>query len=365
MIADRWRRSAVTASRARLLVFLLIGALLVASCAQLRYYSQAVGGGAGVLLRRQPISRLLASGELDQAKRERLELALALRRFAVEELELPENKSYLSYVELGRDYAVWNVFAAPRLSVDPKLWCFPIVGCVSYRGYFSEQSARRYAAKLARQEYDVAVGGVIAYSTLGFFADPVLDTFLFLPEAELAGLLFHELAHQRAFARGDTVFNESFATVVELEGVARWLEAAGRGEELASFLAARRREQELVGLVLEYRRRLEELYRLERPAAAKLERKAELLAELGSTLRQRTAQDGTDPYAGWLQQGINNAHLAQVSAYHELVPALEALLEEAAGDLGAFYQRIQALASLDREARWAVLGVAIPGDRAR
>lgn len=354
-------RGTLRSRRLFALLLLALGAAVATSCSHLRYYSQAISGGASVLWHRRPIAELLASETLGEEQRRRLELVLAIRRFAVEELGLPDNRSYRSFVDLERDYAVWNVYAAPRLSVEPRLWCFPIVGCVIYRGYFSEEGARRYAARLARDDYDVAVGGVIAYSTLGWFADPVLDTFLFLPDAELAGLLFHELAHQRVFARGDTVFNESFATVVELEGVRRWLEAAGRVPEIERFLAARQRESELVEAVLDYRGRLASVFAEDRPEDWKLERKAELLSELERVLRARREANGSeDTYAGWLDGGLNNAHLAQVSAYHELVPALERLLEESKGALPVFYDRVAALARRSSEERVQALGAGVP-----
>src|SRR4051812_10885006 len=194
------------------------------------YLIQAATGQMQIVSKRQPIAEVIRDPATSEKLKARLEYVAAARDFASRELGLPDNESYRSYADLGRPYVVWNVFAAPEFSVEPRQWCFPIAGCVVYRGYFSEAAAQRYARKLRRRGDDVAVGGVAAYSTLGHFKDPVLSTMLGWSDAQLAATLFHELAHQVVYVPGDSQFNESFATVVEEAGLERWL-AARQGEQ--------------------------------------------------------------------------------------------------------------------------------------
>ncbi len=337
-------------------------AALVASCGSVRYYSQAVWGGADVLVKRKPIDRLLEPGRarvLAASTRERLSLSQEIRDFASRELGLPDNRSYRSYADLGRPYAVWNVVAAPRLSLEPKTWCYPFAGCAAYRGYFNERAARRHGDRLAADGYDVRVGGVAAYSTLGWFADPVLNTFLDYADADLAALIFHELAHQVVYVKDDSAFNESFVTAVEVEGVRRWLRSLGRDEELAAFESGRRRRRDLNRFLLEARTELEAIYGSEDSDERKLARKAELFRALPSRYRSelvpawRAAGDdagGESNLGGWLSR-LNNADLVSVATYNDLVPAFRALLESSGGSFPAFYAEVERLAGLEPDER--------------
>ncbi len=202
----------------------MAGSCLLAGCGEIEFYWQGIAGQTEIIARARPIDEVIAATP-DPVLKARLARAQAIRAFASRELALPDNRSYTNYADLGRPYAVWNVFAAPELSLSPRQWCFPIAGCVSYRGYFAEGDARAEAARIAAAGDDVHVGGVPAYSTLGYFDDPVLSTFVRYREVELARLIFHELAHQVVYVKDDTSFNESFATAVEEEGIARWLAA--------------------------------------------------------------------------------------------------------------------------------------------
>ena len=314
-------------------------ASMVAGCESLGYYTQAIGGHLGVLGRARPVTEWLADPSTPPELRERLETARRIREFASKSLLLPENGSYLAYAELDRSYVVWNVFAAPEFSVDPRTQCFPFAGCVSYRGFYAENDARHHAAKLREQGYDAYVGGVPAYSTLGWFDDPLLSTFIRYPDTQLARLVFHELAHQLVYARGDTAFNESFAVAVEEEGVRRWLQAEGRPDELAAFRAAQARQREFAERVAQARERLRGIYAMDLPRAAKLEHKR------GEWERLRAAYPS-------LPAEANNAFLASIAVYTELVPAFERLLAES-GSLEDFYRRVKKLASAaqpDRDA---------------
>ena len=336
----------------------LVLAVLAASCGSVRYYSQAVWGGAGVLVKRRSIDRLLEPGRaevLAAATQERLRLAVDIRDFASRELALPDNRSYRSFADLGRPYAVWNVVAAPGLSLAPKTWCYPFAGCAAYRGYFDERTARRYGDRLAAQGYDVRVGGVAAYSTLGWFADPVLNTFLDYADADLAALIFHELAHQVAYVKDDSAFNESFATAVEVAGVRRWLRSQDRSDELAAFERGRERRRDLNRFLVEVRDELATIYRSEDGDERKLALKAEVFRSLAARYRRelvpvwRAAGNGgvggESDMGGWLSR-LNNADLVSVATYNDLVPVFQVLLEASGENFPAFYAEVERLAGL-------------------
>ncbi|HEX6530442.1 MAG TPA: aminopeptidase [Burkholderiales bacterium] len=316
--------------------WLLVAALLaVASglttgCQSLSYYTQAIGGHMKVMSKARPLADWLADPATAPELRQRLETARRIREFASRELELPENKSYLAYADIERAYVVWNVFAAPQFSVEPKQECFPFTGCVSYRGFYSEDDARKHAARLREAGYDVYVGGVPAYSTLGWFDDPLLSTFIRYPDAQLARLIFHELAHQLVYKKGDTTFNESFAVTVEEEGVRRWLEHEKRTGELEAFQAAQARKREAAQRVAQARERLAAVYRTDLSDQQKLEHKR----VEWQRLRERYPTLPEEP---------NNAFLASVALYTELVPSFERLLARS-GSLERFYAEVRKLA---------------------
>jgi predicted aminopeptidase len=305
--------------------------LLIAGCQSLAYYSQAIGGHLRVLAKARPVDDWLADPATPPELKQRLQTARRIREFASSSLKLPDNRSYLAYADLERPFVVYNVFAAPELSVEAKRECFPFTGCVSYRGFYSEQDARDHAEKLRAQGFDVYVGGVPAYSTLGWSDDPLLSTFIRYDDAQLARLLFHELAHQVAYAKNDTTFNESFAVAVEEEGVKRWLQAEGRSAELERFRAVQARKRELAARVAEARERLELAYGSSLPREAKLEQKRAEWERLRLSFPGIPAEP-------------NNAFLASIAVYTELVPAFERLLAASGNDMEGFYARVKQLA---------------------
>ena len=315
---------------------------LCAGCESLSYYGQAIGGHFRLLAAVRPIDSWLADPATPPDLKSRLGTARRIREFASKDLHLPDNASYSSYADLGRRFAVWNVFAAPQFSVDPKPECFAFTGCVAYRGFFSEREAQRHAEKLRAEGYDAYVGGVLAYSTLGWFDDPLLSTFIGYPESQVARLVFHELAHQLVYAKHDTTFNESFAVVVEEEGVRRWLESQGRAAELAAFHAAQARKRELAARVKETRERLKTIY------ATGLAPEAMLGQKRGEFERLRAAFPTVVPAEP------TNAFLVSIALYNELVPAFERLLAEAGG-LEDFYERARQLAASGRTSRESLL----------
>jgi predicted aminopeptidase len=330
-----------------------VAVVAVAGCSTLSYYGQAINGHLEVMRLAEPIPARLADPATSPELRAKLERVIVIREFASRELALPNNGSYRAYADLGRPYVVWNVFAAPELSVEPHQSCFPVVGCVAYRGYYRQAAADEYGRGLRKDGYDVHVYGVAAYSTLGWFDDPVLNTFVRYPDAELARLVFHELAHQVVYVKGDSVFNESFAVAVEEAGVQRWLERYAAPGEREVYAAARQRRAEFVRLVLRYRDRAAALYREPLPDEAKRAAKAQLFGELGADYGELKAKQwgGFAGYDRWFEGGVNNAKLASIATYEALVPAVRALLAREDGDLPRFYAAAKALAKLDKPER--------------
>lgn len=329
--------------------------LLLGGCATLGYYSQAIRGHVDLLARARPVDAVLRDPATPPELRTRLEQVKAARDFASRELGLPDNDSYRRYADLGRPYAVWNMFAAPELSLQPRQWCFLIVGCVTYRGYFAREHAERDAARQRERGDDVYIGGVVAYSTLGSTADPLLNTMLHRGVVETVAVVFHELAHQRIYVRDDTAFNESFAVTVEEEGVRRWLARPGQEPERERMRVNRERRQAFTALLLRYREKLERLYRSDLPDGDKRTGKQRLFAELRTDYAAlRKSWGGDDRYDRWMNTDLNNAKLAAVGTYHRYTPAFRLLLARRNGDLEKFYEDVRALADLpktEREAR--------------
>ncbi len=336
---------------------LLVAMLMLAGCSHVSYYLQAIHGQAEISQRAMPIATLLGESGAEGGLAARLALVQQARDFASRELKLPDNGSFRRYADLGRRYVVWNVFAAPEFAVTPKTWCFPIAGCVAYRGYFAEAAARHAAAELAAQGFDVHVAGVPVYSTLGWFDDPVLNTFIHYPEADLVGLLFHELAHQLLYVPGDSAFNESFATAVEEEGVRRWFEQRGQAAGFAAFQQAQMRKHEFVALLTATRDRLATLYEAGGEPDALRARKAQVLAQAHETYAAlKRAWGGYAGYDRWFADGaLNNAKLASVTLYADHLPAFRILLAQAQGDLPTLYAQARALAELPKPERHAAL----------
>jgi predicted aminopeptidase len=331
-----------------------LASLLLGGCGSIAYYAQAVSGHWDLIGRARPLDEVERDPATPEALRGRLALAQQIRAFASRALGLPDNGSYRRYADLGRPFAVWVVVSTAEFSVEPIEHCFPVAGCVSYRGYYAEADARREADAQRTRGRDAYVGGAPAYSTLGWFDDPLLSTFVGYPEAELARLVFHELAHQVAYARGDTEFNESFAMVVEEEGVRRWLEwrgAAASGTALAEYRAARERRAAFTALLLACRERLRALYAGSGSDAGKRAAKAAQFAALAADYAR--LKESWGGFAGYDRSmaAPDNALLASVAAYNGLVPALSARLRRHDGDLRAFYAEVRQLAALSREER--------------
>jgi len=325
---------------------------LIASLSGGCYLLQSAEGQLSLMSKREPIARVIEEPSTPPKLRAQLQSVTAIRDFASRELGLPDNGSYRKYADIGRSYVVWNVVAAPEFSVDPKKWCFPIVGCVAYRGYFVEARARRFAAGLHTRGFDVVVGGVAAYSTLGHFDDPILSSMVNWDDVELAAIVFHELTHQMLYVRNDASFNEALATTVEEEGVRRWLQQQGREQDLAEHLLERKRYLQVIALLSETREQLRALYASGLPPPLMRERKREAFAALRESYGALREQwGGHAPFDAWFAQDINNAHLASIATYFACVPGFERELQAVGGNLPAFYRRVRELAKLDQPQR--------------
>jgi predicted aminopeptidase len=349
-------------------IFLLLPiVMLTTGCASLGYYGQAVGGQLDILARSRSITDILddrtaadtVAPPVKPAVKARLATVLQIRDFASNALHLPDNGSYRVYADLDRTQVAWNVVATPEFSLTPKEWCFFIAGCVPYRGYFSRANAEKFAATLKQEGLDVRIAGVAAYSTLGWFRDPLFSTQLRRSDADIAALIFHELAHQQLYVSGDAAFNESFATTVEIEGMRRWLAQANDVAGMERYQRDRTHHADFVALLMKFRSRLEALYASaldeEQMRTAKAHEFATLRAEYTKLRKQ---WDGYDGYDSWFAQDLNNAHLASVSLYNQYVPAFQRLLADMHGDLRAFYRQARSLSRLpttERSARLAAL----------
>lgn len=338
----------------RLLTVLSViaAAQFLGGCSVLGYYSQSALGHLDMVSRSRPITDWLSDESTDSETRKKLQSVLVMRQFALSELHLPDNGSYLEYADLERSHVVWNVFATPEFSLKPVKSCFPVVGCLSYRGYFAESDARAQAERLKAEGNEVYVGGVAAYSTLGWFADPVLNTMMRWSEPRLAAVLFHELAHQKIYADNDSAFNEAFATAVGLVGVKRWLENQGQQAQWLKWKKGRAYQKDFLALVQTTAERLRKLYATDADIAAMRAAKVEIYADMRAEHQKlkKGAWQGYKGYDHWFATA-NNARLSAVSTYHEWVPAFLNVLEAKQGDMEAFYAECERAAAMSRDQR--------------
>lgn len=335
------------------LAMLLSVAISLSGCA-LPYYWQAVGGQISLLRKRVPIETVVSDPAYDAATRARLETVLELRKFAVDELKLPDNDSYTSFVALDRPYVVWNVIATEEFSVEPVRWCFPIAGCVAYRGYFDRADAEKFEHRLDAQGFDTYSGGSTAYSTLGYFDDPVLSTMIGGTEQGIAGVLFHELAHQRIYVKGDSELSEAYATAVEEYGVELWLRRHADADAVEAYLDRQRRGRMLGLFVARQQDRLRALYArdlaVDEMRAAKADAFDRLLVEYAEL---KNEWGGNAEFDGWFSGTLNNATLVAVATYRRWLPGLRWRLDEVG--IEAFYGDVEELANAPMDERVARL----------
>lgn len=317
--------------------------ILLSGCQTVEFYSQGIAGQAEILWKSKSNRKLLASPETPEKLKKRITLAEELCSFASEKLALPGNSAYHSYADLGRRHVVFVIHAAPEFSMKPKTWHYPVVGELDYRGYFKEADAQRYAGKLRAEGYEINVGGTDAYSTLGLFRDPLLNTFIDYPEIDFAETIFHELTHRRIFRKGDTTFNESLATTVAEEGVRRYLISKGRRSELADYEERLVRRRDFYNEIDQTRRELTKLYASGVPEQDMRARKAELLGNLKSRARALQERWGGKLLKEWLSLNLTNAHLLALITYNRDMPRFRKLLEESGGDFAEFFRKVKSV----------------------
>ena len=336
------------------LMLLLLSGLALTSCvgcSTLGYYGQAIGGHLSLMNKREPIAPLLQSGDLSTRRQQQLELAVKIRDYASQELGLPDNGSYREFVELGRKAVVWNVVATPEFSLTPKEWCFPFAGCIRYRGYYSEQKARDFAASLNDQDYDIHVGGSGAYSTLGWFDDPLLSTMVDRGKLRMAEVIFHELAHQQLYVKNDSTFNEAFATTVGEYGVRQWA-SSHAPESVENYEKALDRKTDFIALLNKTSKKLKTLYATDQPATTMRQQKQHIFTDMRKDYAQlKQSWGGYSGYDRWFAQPLNNARLASIATYRDRVPDFARWLEKCGNHFSRFYTRMAALGKLPKKAR--------------
>lgn len=338
----------------------------VSGCRTIGYYAQAAKGQYQIFAHQKPIDKLVADPQTPDTLRKKLELIEQLRAFAKDQLKLPVDGDYLKYADVHREYVVWNVQATPQFSLQPRTWWYPLVGSLEYRGYFSQRGASNYADHIAKKGEDVYVDGVEAYSTLGWFKDPILSTFIKRSEPDMAEVIFHELGHRRVFARGDTDFNEAYATTVGQEGARRWLRSTGNTNLLAKYEIALDRNDQFVHLIMSTRAQLEKVYgdtldkygkvtAAKKPPLPPAQLKAEkdrVFAQLRSNYAQlKIRWGGYSGYDEWFNTQLNNAQLNTVANYYDFLPAFQRLLELNGGDMEKFYAEVERLSKMDKDQR--------------
>lgn len=342
----------LVSQRRIVLAWIILLPLVTSGCTTIGYYKQAVQGHLQLMRARQPVEQVIKDQSTSPELREKLQTLLDARVFAVEALGLPENDSYSTFVETGKSAITWNVVATEEFSLNPKTWCFPVAGCVSYRGYFDRADADAYANELKAENLDVTIGGATAYSTLGWFEDPILDTMLRGRDYQFVGILFHELAHQQLYVKDDSDFNEAFATFVEQEGARQWLEYRGQSDRITEYEDNLTRAEGFVSLLRSTRQQLVDLYRQELDEDSMRQQKAAVFSSMRDEYEQlKISWNGYSGYDGWFKREINNARLIAVSTYRRFVPAFMAMYIEAGEDLEKFYEVAQVTAELPADER--------------
>lgn len=338
------------------LILIPILMLVLTGCAELAYYGHAAGGQLEVMGAGEPIKDVIANPTTDDKTRQQLELIQRAREFAIQELKLPDSDTFRDYADLKRPWVLWNVFATPELSLETKKWCYPFIGCYGYRAYFDEAYAKEVATELEQEGMDVYIAHTPAYSTKGWFADPVYNSMLRYDDLTLVGILFHELAHERVYIIDDSELNESFATVVQYEGVRRWLAYEKNSSAYAAYQREQQRGDEFVSMVLEHRGILQKVYASDLSKAEKRSKKKKTFSDLKknfNTLKQ--SWGGYAGYDHWFEKPLNNARLAPIGTYHNAVSVFKKLLEKQQHDLEIFYVEVEKIADLSAPERKKLL----------
>jgi len=332
---------------------------LLSACTAVSYYSQIVSGHMRIVMGKRPLAEIVSDSNVDDNIKHRLEVAQSARRFAIDELKLPDNDSYTSFYDTGKRFVTWNVVAAEEFSLNARKWCFPIAGCVSYRGYYAEEDAHEYARLLENEGLDTVVNGATAYSTLGWFKDPLLNTMIARSDAAIAALLFHELAHQKLYVGDDSKFNESFASFVEKQGLEVWQKHnasinpdSADAKILAAHDARKKRQEEFISLLQVTRDDLEVIYNSGDSVDVMREKKRARFEQMRVEYQSlKQSWDGYSGYDGWFSRELNNARLVSVGTYNDYIPAFSVLFKQSGNSFANFYAASQKLADLPADSR--------------
>ena len=333
------------------LIYLICISMLVSACNSLSYYGQAISGHIDLVARERPIDDLLNDQKTSDALKQKLSLALEARAFATDQLALPDNDSYKQYADLERPYAVWNVIATPRYAIETQKWCFMVVGCLSYRGYFNKQDAQTLANQLREDGMDVIVSGAAAYSTLGWMDDPLLNTLVQRSDGAMVGIIFHELAHQVVYVKGDSAFNEAFASAVEDEGLRRWYTLHDNTQAYQQYRDKKAQQQMIYQQLQSTRTQLDAVYHQNIPDEEKQRQKEQIFAELKIWYQDWRKNHDYAGFDGWMGKELNNAHLALIATYQQLVPDFLLALQSVDGDMKKFFELINTMVDLDNAQR--------------
>ena len=338
-------------------LLMIVVLVSLAGCGEIGYYFQCAKGQINLLQRAEPIEQLLDDSTLTPDLRDRLQLVQQIRDFASTELLLPDNDSYRSYADIERPYVVWNIVATDEFSLQPQQWCFPVAGCVSYRGYFNQEDAEKLATQLRQENKDVNLYGVQAYSTLNWFSDPVLNTFINCSETRLAGLIFHELAHQLIYVKGDSAFNEAFAVTVQMEGIHRWLKQQNNPQDWDKYLHSRKQLKTFHQLLFDTRDQLFALYTQDQLSDQQKRLQKELIFTATQQRYTELQSHGEldQRFDRWMNKGLNNARLAAIATYYDLLPGFQQLLISHNHNLTTFYQQVEKLTEESHQDRHAAL----------
>lgn len=330
----------------------LLVTILLQGCSSVGYYWEKIQGHSEILSKQQPVQEVIDNPKTSPLLRERLINTQAARNFASEKLLLPDNDSYRNYADIGREYVVWTVVATPPYSIKAKEWCFIVVGCLSYRGYFSKESAEEFAEDLKKQNMDVYVSGIKAYSTLGWFDDPLLSTMLYKSEAYRVGIIFHELAHQKIYIEDDTASNEAFASAVELEGIKAWFSQAGKKQEYQNYLVSRQRDEDFKKILRQTREQLNILYLSSLQKETMQKRKQEIFIQMQESYKNfKKRWNEYSGYDKWMSNKLNNAHLALVATYNDRIPAFQKIFKDSGNNYALFYKKVEVLMALEKTKR--------------
>lgn len=332
------------------IVAVVVATGLLSSCSTnstLGYYRQSIVGHTSLMLARKPIDKVLRSA--DEKLAQRLQRAIAIRRFASDSLGLPDNNSYTSYVQLKTDLPIWNVVAAEEFSLRAKQWCYPVVGCASYRGYYHKADAQSYATLMQQRGYETTLAGATAYSTLGWFADPLTSAMFRRGDAALAELIFHELAHQQLYVKNDSRFNEAFASTVGEQGAITWLTMTGQQDLLKRYLRELKVREDFLQLLQNTKSQLQQVYQSDKSLPEKRKLKQQLFVQLQQQYQQLKADKWNNHgwYDGWFKQPLNNARFVAIATYRDLVPSFVQLFERCGGDFSRFYRAVAVQAKTD------------------